>query len=176
MNQVDVLFAVIIGISFVWGFRKGLIATLASLIGLILGVYCALNFSSFGEHYLALWFSWSARTISLVSFVSTFLVVVLAVNYIGKALTKILGLIALGLLNKMLGGLVYTLQMLLFFSFCIWLLNTQHLIEGKRLSEATQASRLYPIVEKLAPALWPKIKQLVKKEHGQEQKATGPIE
>jgi membrane protein required for colicin V production len=168
MNRVDLILVVVLAVSFLWGFRKGLVATLASLIGLVLGVYCALNFSEFTAHYLNLWFSWSARSVSWISFIATFLAVVIGVSFLGKALTKLMGLIALGLFNKLLGGLIYTLQMMFLCSLCIWFLNAQNLLESKGIKTATEASRIYPFVADMAPNVWPKIKGFVQKANTEE--------
>src|SRR5690606_39561977 len=47
---------------------------------------------------------WDQRYISLVAFALTFMVIIIAVSLIGKLLTKIANLAALGFINKLLGA------------------------------------------------------------------------
>ena len=44
MNSIDIILGIILIYAFYRGIRKGLFATLASLIGLIVGVYGAIHF------------------------------------------------------------------------------------------------------------------------------------
>ena len=48
--------------------------------------------------------NWSDQTNGIVAFAITFLVVVIVIIMIGKILTKIADVAALGMLNKILGG------------------------------------------------------------------------
>ena len=53
MNSIDIVLGIILIYAFYRGIRKGLFATLASLIGLIAGVYGAIHFSHFAADLLS---------------------------------------------------------------------------------------------------------------------------
>ena len=50
MNSIDIILGIILIYAFYRGIRKGFFATLASLIGLIVGVYGAIHFSYFAAN------------------------------------------------------------------------------------------------------------------------------
>lgn len=45
MHLFDLLLLILLVLGFLWGLRKGVIQTLASLLALILGVYISLTFT-----------------------------------------------------------------------------------------------------------------------------------
>ena len=108
MNSIDIVLGIILIYAFYRGIRKGLFATLASLIGLIAGVYGAIHFSHFAANLLSKTLQWSPEIINLTAFGVTFLIILIVVNLAGKILTKIADFAALGLVNKLLGGVFNT--------------------------------------------------------------------
>ncbi|XLS29053.1 CvpA family protein [Flavobacteriaceae bacterium M23B6Z8] len=104
MNFFDIVLGGLILFGAVRGLIKGLFVEIASLLALILGIYGAIHFSYYVGDYLAQRVEWQEKYISLVSFAITFIVIVLAVGYAGKLLTKIADFAALGILNKILGA------------------------------------------------------------------------
>lgn len=85
------------------GFKKGLILELASLIGLFLGIYGSLKFSSYTADQLQRHFEIMPEWIGILSFILTFTLIVLAVFIIAKMIDKALKIVALGLVNRLLG-------------------------------------------------------------------------
>ncbi|WP_417443461.1 CvpA family protein [Joostella sp.] len=104
MNFIDIIIGGLILFGLVRGFMKGLFIEIASLIALVLGIYGAIHFSYFIGDYLKEQVSWDEKYISLTAFAITFILIILAVSLIGKLLTKIANLAALGLLNRISGG------------------------------------------------------------------------
>jgi membrane protein required for colicin V production len=86
MNYFDciLVFPVLYGLY--KGFSKGLILELASLLGLLLGVYGSVRFSSFIFEYLKKVLEIDAYYLQLASYALTFIVIVLLVTLIGKVL------------------------------------------------------------------------------------------
>jgi len=104
MNLLDIILGTIFVFAFVQGMRKGLFVSLASFIGLILGVIGAIYFSEFVTRYINNWFSLSEETTYFVAKAVTFISIVFIINLAGKFLTKIADFAFLGLFNKILGG------------------------------------------------------------------------
>jgi membrane protein required for colicin V production len=159
MNIFDIIIAVLLIFAFVRGIMKGLFAEVASLVGIIAGVYIAIHYAHFLEFYLAKSTSinWSDQTNGIVAFAITFFVVVILVIFIGKILTKIADVASLGMLNKILGGIFGVLKIALIlsviFTFFGRVNNTIPFIKQETLDE----SLLYSPVKQIAPALFPSI-------------------
>jgi len=110
MNFLDI----VLGLLLIWGLYKGLknglFVELASLIALIAGIYGAIHFSYIAGDYLAENFNWDEKYMNITSFTITFIVIVLAIHYAAKLLTKIADFAMLGMLNKIAGGIFGTLK------------------------------------------------------------------
>ncbi len=108
MNWIDIVILVII----VWfgykGFKNGLVWELTSFISLILAIWVSLKYSYFTQELLIKHLSLQGSYIPFLSFVITFLLVLILVGLVAKLITKILNIVHLGVLNKLL-GLVFAL-------------------------------------------------------------------
>lgn len=162
MNIIDIVLGVILIFAFYKGLTKGLFATLASLVGLIAGVYGAIYFSHYAANYLVEITDWTEETINLASFAITFLIILIAVSLVGKALTKIADFAALGLLNKLLGGVFNALKIAFIVSVIFMFINASKNMSGLIISEEKkESSILYEPVAMLAPLLLPNILEQV---------------
>lgn len=105
---------IVLGLLLLWGFYRGFInglfVELASLIALIAGIYGAIHFSYMAGGYLSKNMDWDAHYISLISFVITFIIIVIIVHMAGKLLTKIANFAMLGILNKIAGAVFGALK------------------------------------------------------------------
>jgi len=157
MNSLDVILAIFLVIGLFQGIRKGLFVELASLVGLVLGVVGAIYFSHFVSGFLASFTNWNEQTLNLVAFAITFIGIVILISFIAKLLTKTADLVALGLVNKLMGGLFGVLKAAFFLSVLILFINS---IENELYfmdQEKKEASILYKPVASLAPMVLPKL-------------------
>lgn len=110
INTLDI----IICIPLVWGafrgFRKGFIIEVFSLLALILGIYGALSFSDLISRILAEDVGLDTRYLPVIAFAMTLLGVIIGVFMLGKALEKLVNLLALKFVNKVLGSLFSVLK------------------------------------------------------------------
>lgn len=158
MNIIDIILGIILIYAFYTGLRKGLFATLASLIGLIVGVYGAVHFSHFAASFLTGAFDWSEEAINLAAFAVTFLIILIVVTMAGKLLTKIADFAALGLINKLLGGLFNALKIAFIISVIFMFVNASTNISGLLIPEdKKESSLLYEHVAAIAPLVLPNI-------------------
>ena len=110
MTVIDIVLGALLLFGLVRGFMKGLFVEIASLLALVLGVYGAIHFSDFAASFLNSRVDWDEKYINIVAFAITFVVIVLAIVLAGKALTKLADFAALGILNKLLGGVLVSLK------------------------------------------------------------------
>lgn len=110
MNKIDILLLVILGFGLIRGFMRGLIIEMASLLAIVVGIYGAIHFSFFTARLLGELMPSSQQTIEVVAFGLTLIVLMLAVMFLAKMLTKMLKAAELGFLNRLAGALFGVLK------------------------------------------------------------------
>lgn len=158
MNVIDIVIIALLLFAAVRGFMSGLFAAIASLVSVVAGVFCAIHYSFYIEGILSdSGFDWSAQTYKIVAFAVTFLGVVLAIVFIGKILTKLADITALGLINKILGAVFGSLKWALILSVLLLFFDkfnkTIPFVEKEMLDESVM---FYPI-KSIIPTLIPSI-------------------
>ncbi|MFZ0489343.1 MAG: CvpA family protein [Salegentibacter sp.] len=157
MNTVDIILALILLYGFIRGFMRGFLGEVASLIGIIAGIFGAIHFSYFAGEFLRRHLDWDPEYVYLLAFAITFLVIVIAISLVGKVLTKIAGLAALGMLNRIFGAFFGFLKVAFVLSVILMFFNASRqdfeLIPDKTLENSV----LLPPVEAVAPVLLPTI-------------------
>ena len=93
MNYIDIVILLFLLYGAFRGFSKGLIIEVATLAGLILGVFIAIRYSPFTEGILKDFLNITSRYLSYIAL-------------LGKMLTRLVDIISLGLVNKLLGTLL----------------------------------------------------------------------
>ncbi len=155
MNTIDIIIGIILLVGTVNGFMKGLFVEVTTLVGLVLGVYGAIHFSYFLGDFLQSSVSWDQSMIELVAFAGTFLIILVALVMLGKAMTKVADTLALGFFNKIVGAIFGFLKYALILS--IVLLVYDQINSSLRFveKEKTRTSILYEPVKNFAPTLFP---------------------
>ena len=162
MNLIDIVLGIILLIAFYVGFKKGIFVTLASLIGLVAGVYGAIYFSDFAAGYISSYFDWEEQTVNMVAFAVTFLGIVFLISLAGKFLTKIADFAMLGIFNKLLGGVFNTLKYAFIISVIFMFVDTSETYSIMS-EEDRNESILYGPVASLGPAILPEIIREIKR-------------
>ena len=157
MNVFDIVILVVLLFGLIKGFMKGLFIEVASLVALIGGIWGAIHFSYFVGDFLEESVTWSEKQISLAAFAITFILIIVVVSMLGKFLTKLADLAALGLVNKILGAIFGILKvglvLSIVFVFFHRLNGTISFVDEETLEESV----LYESVKSIAPAIFPSI-------------------
>ena len=158
MNYIDI----IIAIPMVWlayqGFKKGFVVELFSLAALIGGIYAAVYFSDYAAKFIIENFSVNEDYVPIISFIVTFIGVVVVVYFIGKLVEKLVNMVALGVLNKLAGAAFGILKAAVFLSIIIMLINS---FNDKWIpKDKKKESLLYSPVAGIAPLLWKELEDL----------------
>lgn len=155
MTVLDIILLILLLLGLINGFRKGFFVEVASLVALIAGVYGAIHFSNFAAEFLMEKVDWNEKTVNITAFIITFVVIVLLIALAGKALTKLADFAALGILNKILGGIFGLLKTAVILSVILMIfdiLNTNiPFTEKEDLEDCT----LYEPVKSLVPKFFP---------------------
>ena len=120
MSQIDIILIIPLLWGAVMGFKKGLVLELASLVGLILGIYGAIKFSDYTAEKLTQYVDITQEWLGLISFLVTFIGIVFGVFLLAKILNKALKLVALGTVNRILGLLFGTIKFALIVSIGLY--------------------------------------------------------
>ncbi|MFL1010727.1 CvpA family protein [Flavisericum labens] len=157
MDIIDIVLGGLILFGLIRGFMKGFFVEVASLIALVAGVYGAIHFSDFAAEFLQTKTEWSENTIKYSALAITFIIIVLAIAFAGKALTKLADFAALGIVNKLLGALFGALKIALILSVVLNLFdklnNTITLVEEENINHTI----IYKPVKLLVPTIFPNI-------------------
>jgi len=169
MSIIDIVLGALLLFGLIRGAMKGLFVEVASLVALVLGVYGAIHFSGFAAGFLESKVDWNEKTINIVAFAITFVIIVLAISLAGKALTKLADFAALGILNKLLGGVFGALKIGLILSVLLIVFNKLNNTLPFMEKEDIEESLLYEPVKSLAPLVFP---NLIKSDAQEEQETT----
>jgi membrane protein required for colicin V production len=157
MSIIDIVLGALLLFGLIRGAMKGFFVEITSLLALVLGVYGAIHFSSFAAKFLESKVDWNEKTINIIAFAITFVIIVLVISLAGKALTKLADFVALGILNKLLGGVFGALKIGLILSVLLIIFNklnnTLPFMEKKDLED----SILYKPVKSIAPMIFPNL-------------------
>lgn len=157
MEVIDIVLGALILFGLVRGFIKGLFVEVASLVALVAGVYGAIHFSNFAAEFLQTKTEWNEKTINITAFAITFVIIVLAIGLAGKALTKLADFAALGIINKLLGGVFGALKIALILSVVLNIFDKMNNTIAFVDDENIENSALYKPVKSLVPLIFPNI-------------------
>jgi membrane protein required for colicin V production len=105
VSFIDIVLGLLLLYGLIKGLKNGFLIEIASILALVAGLYGAIHFSYIIGDFIASKWDWNEQYMSLISFLITFFIIVIAVIVAGKLLTKIAELAMLRLLNKIAGGI-----------------------------------------------------------------------
>jgi len=163
MNWLDVVIILILAGGLASGYKNGFVGELASLAGLILGIWGAVKFSWWTADLLegiGLKFS----LMPVISFIVTFLVITIVMQILAGIVSKLLEAISLNWINKIAGIVAGVFKAAVFVSVILLVLDAvsdRHPIIPKTLRSE---SLLYEPVSEIVPTLLPflKLEELAK--------------
>jgi membrane protein required for colicin V production len=154
---LDIIGVTLVLIFFIRGYMKGLVVAIFSLLAIVLGIICALKLS----HILATWLYDKGYITSgwgqLISYVIIFVVVIILVRLVAKAIEASMNAIMLGWVNKGLGGVVFAFIAAFVWSTLLWIATRMHLIS----QHSIDASRTYKYFSELAPWICDQVGKLL---------------
>ncbi|MDO6595712.1 CvpA family protein [Oceanihabitans sp. 2_MG-2023] len=165
MAVIDIVLGALLLFGLVRGFMKGLFVEVASLVALIAGVYGAIHFSGFAATFLESRVGWEEKYVNILAFAITFFVIILVISLAGKALTKLADFAALGIINKLLGGVFGALKIGLILSILLVVFSRMNNTIPFVGEEDLKESVLYEPVKSIAPLLFPTIIKAEEKEN-----------
>lgn len=155
MSVLDIVLTVLILFGLVRGLMNGFFVEIASLIALVAGVYGAIHFSNYAATLIDENSQWDEKTVNIVAFAVTFLIIVLVIAIAGKALTKLADFAALGIVNKLLGALFGALKVAVILSVFLNVFDSMNRAIPLTDEDSIKDSVLYAPVKSLIPTIFP---------------------
>lgn len=146
---VDIVFLIVLITAIIKGISRGIIMAVFSLIGWFIGLAAALKLSALLAAYLQDHTTINSKWLPLLSFIIVFVIAVLIVQLVGKAIEHIFTMSLLGWVNKLGGALVYAGMYTLAFSVLLFFAEKMHLISA----DTASSSKAYSIIGGLGPSI-----------------------
>lgn len=150
MNWLDWILLVLLAGAAVRGFFRGFVVELASLLALVLGIWAASHYNA----RVAAWLGLDPRQ-EVVSFLVTFIGVLVLVHLLARVVTKAMDLAQLGLPNKVAGLLFGALRAAFVLSVALNILMARAEVSGIVSRGALEGSVLYAPLRAFAPMVVP---------------------
>jgi len=159
MNQIDVIILIIAVLGSAQGAFKGVILSITSLLGLILGFYISLRFAWYIELLLKQSTGSDSSMMHLLAFGICYLLVIVILHFIGKAVQNMIEMASLGCLNRISGAIFGAFKGLLLVSALIYVIEIADHNSLLIKPEKKEASVLYKPIAQLIPSLVPQVKK-----------------
>ncbi len=163
MSTIDIILAIFLIYFAIRGFSSGLIISIATLAGMVLGFYAASHFSEFTADWLQQDMGLESSNIRLIAYILTFVVVIILVFLMGKFLTGVVKTAGLGIVNRLAGALFGIAKGLLIASFLFLMFARIDPRESLITASHKSTSVLYKPVSAVAPVVIPLLQKYVVK-------------
>lgn len=150
MNWLDWTLISILGFAAVRGFFRGFVVEIASLMAVILGIWVATRYNA----RVAAWVGMDAQH-EVISFIVTFIGVLVLVHLLAKVVTKAMDMAMLGLPNKVAGTLFGAIRSAFVLSVVLNILMARAEVTGIVPQETLEGSALYRPLRAFAPFIVP---------------------
>ncbi|MGL5113557.1 MAG: CvpA family protein, partial [Flavobacterium sp.] len=138
-------------------------AELASLVSLLIGIYIAVKFSAIMSSIISGMVQWNPTTIKTVSFVLTFILVVIGIYMLGKFFTGLANFAYLGWINKVGGGVFRVLKIILIISVFLTIFEKINYHNFLAKKETLDKSIFFNPIQKTASFIFPSLEKLYEK-------------
>lgn len=150
MNILDLIILIFLLFGAFKGYKRGFVLELIAILALFLGVIGGLKLLHWGMDILKANFEINSLILPYITFVLIFIAIIFLVNFIGKAVKKVLDLTLLGSVDNLAGALIGILKWALALSILIWISNSFGIYLPEHFKEK---ANLYPLVSSFAPTL-----------------------
>lgn len=124
---LDIVYAIILLLALIHGYKKGIIHSVVTFLALIIGLLAAVRFSELAAVYIDKWFNVSGKYLPLIAFVAVFIGLYFLFRLLEQAMEGVFKMIKLNFINQAAGALVWGLVWTLLYSTILFYLNNMQL-------------------------------------------------
>lgn len=147
---IDIILAILMAYGFYVGYSRGIIKTVFAVVSLLLAILAAMKLSPVMIGFLEGVLSWDPRLIVILGFVLTFIVVVIGVRFLGKAIEKMMASLQINFVNKIAGGAIMSAVFMIVFSCIVWFMDETRLIGEETKRSSISYTFLEPVPQGVA--------------------------
>lgn len=151
MNLIDSICLIILIYGSYKGFKNGIVSEVLSFFGILLGIFLSKTYYLSVNKYLVTVFDSTNQLVSLISVILIFTLTIILSKILSKVITKALNIMALGLLNKLIGSVFGLLKYLLILCIITFIFSKANdlfvFIETNKIEETQIFSKIQKINE-----------------------------
>ena len=140
----DIIFAVVLVLAVLKGYRSGLIVGLFSLVAVIIGLAAAMKLSTVVAGYIGKAVKVSDEWLPVISFAVVFLIVILLIRLGARAIEKTVEVAMLGWVNKIGGVILFAAIYTVIFSVLLFYAEQMKLVEQETINKSVTYSFVQP--------------------------------
>ena len=140
----DIIFAVVIVLAILKGYRSGLVVGLFSLVAVIIGLAAAMKLSTVVAGYIGKAVKVSDEWLPVISFAVVFFVVILLIRLGARAIEKTVEVAMLGWVNKIGGVILFAAIYTVVFSVLLFYAEQMKLVEPETINKSVTYSFVQP--------------------------------
>ena len=125
---IDLAALLLLLYGFYVGYTRGIIKTVFSSVALIIGIVAALKLSPIVIGYLQNAVNWHPGLVFVLGFALTFIVVLILIRLIGKKIEDLFKFARINFINKVAGGAILGILVIVFYSYALWGINSLDLL------------------------------------------------
>ena len=153
MNYLDIIIAIPLMYGLIKGFANGLIKEVTGLLGLLIGVYVAINFSEYLIPKFTEYLSDYEKFVPIIAFGVLFLVSVIIIKILGYIINRLTNALALGIISRLLGSVFGVLKIVIIFSFLLFVETEYDFLNNKAKKESVLYEPLIVVAEHISPQI-----------------------
>ena len=159
MNYLDIAIVISLLYGLIKGFSRGLIKEVAGLLGFFIGVYIAINFSSYLNPKITEFLKSYEKFVPIISFVTLFIASIISIKILGHIVDQLFKAMAFGFVSRLLGAVFGFLKIAVILSVLFSLTREYKLID----KQIQDKSIFLNSLEKFSNNIIPKIDKHKKK-------------
>ena len=140
MNILDIILGIFLLIFFFYGFKKGLVAGLIHLLGLILAIFLIIKTGTTVKESMMIKFGIGETLSTIFSYLLIFIIIMVIARIIILLLHKMIDILNLTALNRILGGIFGIFNCLLIIAIILFVLELSPLKNS--IVKATASSKI----------------------------------
>lgn len=172
MNWFDLIVLILLLISVINGYRKGLIGQLVGLAIILLSAIFGGNLATYILPILNDYLDLPANLSRALSFLIAFATIAIVISIIGKIIQKLLNIVLLGFVNRMLGSIIAIGTLMFGLSIILNLVlmidKKENLISKEIKEESFFFERVEAVVPAMVPFLDKELWEIVPKDYREE--------
>lgn len=123
MNFIDIFLLIPIVYGAYKGFSRGFLVEIATLLGVFMGIYLAMRYTPRMELFLEKQFHLQTDFNHYIAWGITFIATILVLWFIAWCMTKLVDILALGIINKLLGTFLGMVKYFIMVSIVLLVVN-----------------------------------------------------